>query len=294
MSQPLSPDQMYPAGVAGVDARYLTLSTGVRVRVAESGPATGKPLVLLHGWGASLYLFHHALALLPAHGIRAIAVDLRGFGLSDKPSARGAYSTDAYTADLDALLDALHLERPVLVGQSMGGGVVLRYALRRPERVRGIALINPCGLVRIPLLRAARIAPRRLVDAFAGRLVSRSLVGFILRHLAYGEPAHVAPRDVDEYWAPTQLPGFASAAGSALSDFDWQPITDTERASLTVPAVVILGRNDRLIRSADGAARRLRGSEVHVFPGGHCVNAELPDAIYGLIGAFSSRVFAES
>ena len=59
----LSAAEIYPAGVAGVTTRMIDLSTGVRVRVVESGPSSGPPIVMLHGWGASLYMFRHALAL---------------------------------------------------------------------------------------------------------------------------------------------------------------------------------------------------------------------------------------
>src|SRR3954470_2496741 len=134
MHSPLPPSELYPAHNAEITTRFVELSTGIRVRVAESGPSDGTPVLLLHGWGASIYMYRHALALLPPHGIRAIAVDSRGFGLSDHPRARGSYSLAAHVADLDALFDALRLRRAALVGQSMGGGLALRYAQRRPGR----------------------------------------------------------------------------------------------------------------------------------------------------------------
>lgn len=294
MPQPLPPDAMYPAGVPGVAARFIDLSSGVRVRVAESGPADGMPAVLLHGWGASLYLYRRALEFLPRYGVRAIAVDMRGFGLSDKPSAAGSCSLDSYCADLDALLDALALSRVVLVGQSMGGGLALRFALRSARRVRGLALINPSGLVPIPLMNVARVAPRALTRALDRRLMQRWMVRFILRHIAYADPALATERDLDEYWAPTQLPGFVIAARSALSEFDWRPLSADESASLAVPSVVMLGESDRLVRQAAGAARRLRGAEVVSIPGGHCVHEESPELAYGIIGEFCRRVLSES
>ena len=84
----LSPSEMFPAFAPHIAVRTVALRSGVRVRVAESGPSDGRPVVMLHGWGASLYMFRHALDRFPRAGIRAIAVDLRGYGLSDKPPAR--------------------------------------------------------------------------------------------------------------------------------------------------------------------------------------------------------------
>src|SRR5215218_208678 len=107
---------MYPAFAPQIAVRSMQLRSGVRLRIAESGPADGTPIVMLHGWGASLYMYRHALERFPKHGLRAIAVDLRGYGLSEKPKARDSYSLTAYCDDLDALFDGLELPRAALVG----------------------------------------------------------------------------------------------------------------------------------------------------------------------------------
>src|SRR5678816_822169 len=132
---------MFPAFAPHIAVRTVALKSGVRLRVAESGPSDGRPVVMLHGWGASLYMYRHALDRFPRAGIRGIAVDLRGYGLSDKPAADDSYSLNAYCADLDALLDELQLPTASLVGQSMGGGLALRYALAQPARVSTLTLI---------------------------------------------------------------------------------------------------------------------------------------------------------
>ena len=277
---------MYPAGERDVATRIIALESGVRVRVAESGPRDGTPVVMLHGWGASLYMYRHALASSTANGVRAIAVDLRGFGLSDKPRWRGAYTLDAYCADLDALLDVLAIPRVALLGHSMGGGLALRYALRRPERLRRLVLINPAGLAPVFYPKLLRPIPRVLGRALHERLVPRSLVALILRHLAYGNASCVSERDIDEYWAPTQQPGYIQAAHAALREFDWRPLTAAERTSLTVPCLVVFGTNDRVIRATFTGTAALPGARIQALKGGHCVHEELPDDVYGLIREF--------
>jgi pimeloyl-ACP methyl ester carboxylesterase len=290
VSRLLPPSDVYPAGHLEISQRFVPLATGVTVRVAEGGPAGGVPVVMLPGWGSPLYMYRHAFERLPEYGVRVIAVDLRGYGLSDKPERRGAYSLDAYIADVDALLDALHLTRAVIVGQSMGGGLALHYALRRPERIRGVVLINPTGLVSLPFLGVLRGIPRDVLTVIGRRLVPRIVIGFVLRRLAYGNAALVTEHDVDEYWAPTQLHGFVFAARSALSEFDWRRISDVEASSLAVPSVVILGNADRLVRNTTRAAQRLPGASVHVLEGGHCVHEEQPDEAYRVIGEFARTV----
>jgi len=275
---------MYPAGVPDVDTRFLQLSTGVTVRVAERGPANGKPVIMLHGWGACLYMWRHAFQLLPAYGIRAIGVDLRGYGLSDKPVRRGAYTLDAYCADIDALYHALDIQQAGLIGHSMGGGIALHYALRNPARVRALGLINPADIVPLIYPTLLRATPRALTRLVRKRFVSRSLIALILRRLAYGNASLVTEYDVDEYWAPTRQPGFVFAASAALHEFDWRPLTPEQASALVPRTAIILGRDDRLIRTAHARAAQLRNSTVYELAGGHSVHEERPEEAYAILG----------
>jgi len=286
VSRALSPDQLFPAHSSDIVQRFVDLPNGIRLRVAEAGPPDGDPVVLLHGWGACLYMYRHALDALPRLGKRAIAVDLRGFGLSTRLRRRGAYSLDAYIGDLLALLDVLELARPVMIGQSMGGGLTLRFALQEQARVSRIVLINPSSLVPIRFLPIVRAMPQPLVAALGGRIVPRWAVEFTLRRIAYGNPALVSEQDVDEYWSPTQLPGYTAAARAALSDFDWRVVSEAEAKGLAVPTLVMLGASDRLIANTERAAKRLNGARVCTLEGGHCVHEENPAQAYRVIGDF--------
>lgn len=289
MARPLSPSELFPAGRSDIRSSFVSLSSGIRVRVAESGAPDAEPLLMLHGWGASLYAFRHAMSLMPSLGFRVIAADLRGYGLSDHPRARGAFTRDAYMSDLTSLLDALSLRRVALAGHSMGGAIALHMALRDPSRVRGLALVNPACLVDIPILRAAAWTPRTMVERIAEGRVPRWMVSQILRRLAFSDVRAISERDVDEYWSPTCLPGYVHAARGAVDEFDWRPLSEDDAKSLAVPTVVILGEQDRLIREAQRAAERLRGATVVSLSGGHCVHEEQPDVVYPLLGDFLRR-----
>ena len=289
-ARPLKPGEMYPALIAGVTARFVDLPTGVRIRIAESGARGRPPVVMLHGWGASLYTFRHALELLRARGFHVIAADMRGFGLSSHPDGKGAYTLEAYADDLDALLDVLALpERPSLVGHSMGGGIALHFALEQPTRVRALALIAPTGIVRTPAVLAVRIAPRSVAEAVGERVITRRVVRMILEHIAFGDISHVTPRDVEEYWAPTQIEGYIRAVRGTAAEFDWRPLSGATMRSLSVPVAVVLGTRDRLVRHAGTSARRLAGSAVYEISGGHCIHEERPGEVYEVIGAHLVR-----
>ena len=106
---------------------------------------SGQPVVLIHGWPVSHAMWEHQLLALPAHGLRVVAYDRRGFGASSKPW--DGYDYDTFADDLKALLDGLDLKDVVLVGFSMGGGEVARYMARhggaRVSKVAFISAVTP-------------------------------------------------------------------------------------------------------------------------------------------------------
>jgi len=262
-------------------------ANGLSFPIVDVG--SGPPVLLLHGFPDSRFLWRHQIGPLTDAGFRVIAPDLRGFGLSDKPITPDAYSLEAYLGDLAALLDALELDRVALGGQSMGGGVSLHYALRNPERVSHLVLINPTGLAPVGFVSGMRLVPQQFVSALGPVLAPRFLVRIIVKWIAYGDPSLVTERTIDEYWAPTQQPGFVRAGRASLSEFSWEAVPEDVLRSMTVPAVVILGLQDRLIRDAASPARIIPGGEVHTLRGGHCVHEERPEDVYGLIGDFLRR-----
>ncbi len=147
------PDSWYPAGVAGAVARWVTLADGERVRVVEHNAAGASPnsltALLLHGWGCNAFHFRRLGPALAQRGVSSVAVDLRGHGLSNKPTDVAAYTSVAMTDFTQRLLDALGLERAGLVGHSLGGALALDTAAAAPSRVGWLMLLNPVGLSRL-------------------------------------------------------------------------------------------------------------------------------------------------
>jgi len=106
----------------------------------RDGDPTAVPFVLVHGLASNLRLWDGVAEDLHARGHTVVAVDQRGHGRSDAPDA--AYGIDLAVADLQAVIDALGLERPVVAGQSWGGNVVLEHGWRAPRAVRGIVCVD--------------------------------------------------------------------------------------------------------------------------------------------------------
>jgi pimeloyl-ACP methyl ester carboxylesterase len=111
---------------------------GVRLAYREAG--TGDPpIVLVHGMACDhTHLLPQLEHFAPRH--RVVAIDQRGHGASDAPD--GDYTTEVFADDLRVVLERLGVKRPILVGHSLGGGVVLHLAVAHPELVRGVVLLD--------------------------------------------------------------------------------------------------------------------------------------------------------
>ena len=143
------------------ELRHLTIETnGVRLHAVEAGPLDGPLVLLLHGFPEFWYGWRRQIGPLAAAGFRVLAPDQRGYNLSDKPRGVGAYAIDELADDAVGLLDALGRERAVVVGHDWGAAVAWWTAIRHPERVERLAILNvPHPLV---MQRALRRNPRQI------------------------------------------------------------------------------------------------------------------------------------
>ncbi|MEO8561425.1 MAG: alpha/beta fold hydrolase [bacterium] len=278
----------------------MRLSDGVSLRVAESGAAAAPPILLVHGWGASTYMWRAWFAPLVAAGFRAIAVDLPGHGMSDKPTDSGRYTVDRMVDSVRELIEIERLDRPHIVGQSMGGTIVLELALRELVPLGRLVLVNPAAFGHLRMVPLARRASPRAVEAVLERIVPRWIIARAHR-LAYGDPSRVTDADIDQYWAPSQFPGHASAMRRLVHEFTWRRVEPHEMAERlaalrppTSPVLVVLGTRDRLVRDARPYVARLIAAgaplELHESAlGGHAVNEERPEDIVPVVLDFVRR-----
>ena len=277
---PLSADAMYPAGDASAIASWVTLASGERVRIVESGTSSAPPLLLLHGWGCSAYTWRHLSGPLAAAGWRAIAIDLRGHGLSDRPGDPAKYQRDAMVEHLAATMNALDIASAPIVAHSMGGAVAMALALANPDRVTRMALFGAVGFGVVDRAAWSQLLPPSLTGALLPRRIPRWAVKFALQH-SRGERGVCDEQEVDEYWAPTQFPEFLNAMRLLLHGFTWAPWTPTELATVTQPLLLMFGDRDPVVRPqpvVPTLARCLPTAQLHVAHGaGHVVPEERPD-----------------
>jgi pimeloyl-ACP methyl ester carboxylesterase len=137
------------------EPRWFDSSDG-RIHYIDEGPRDGLPVVMVHGNPTWAYLYRHFIPPLVEAGHRAIAMDHLGFGRSDKPDDPELYRIPRHAERTEALLESLDLQQATVVPQDWGGPIGLSWAVRHPERVRGLFILNtyahrPPGKVPLPL-----------------------------------------------------------------------------------------------------------------------------------------------
>lgn len=128
--------------------RYVK-TNGVRLAVYEQGE--GPPVVLLHGFPELAFSWRHQLPALAAAGYRAIAPDQRGYGRSDVPPDVRDYRIEELIADIHGLLDALELDSATFVGHDWGALVLWQMAMRAPQRIDRMVILNIPHYPRLPV-----------------------------------------------------------------------------------------------------------------------------------------------
>jgi pimeloyl-ACP methyl ester carboxylesterase len=268
--------------------RFESVRTSAgRVSILSAG--RGKTILCLPGLGGTKASFLATVAAL-ADSYRVVAVDLPGFGESDKPIA-APYDAPWFARSVVSLLDALEVKRAHLVGNSMGGRVAIEAGFVEPERVGGIVLLSPAlAWLRdrrwAPVVRALRpelgllqLAPRPIVEGVVRRLLGR----------ADGWAAAGVDEFLRSYLTPRGRAAFYAAARSIYLD---EPHGErgfwTRLASLSPDAMFVWGRRDTLVPIAFRRhVERTLPSARHVeLDCGHVPQLECPRRTHAAIRDF--------
>ena len=277
----LSPGEMFPAGDPAYRVSFPRLRSGLKVRVVERGDPEWPAVVLIHGWGCSVYVFRRNMPALADAGFRVIAVDLKGHGLSDKPIAPDEYTIDSLVEHLRDILDALELQRPALAGHSLGASLIYHFASQYPGRAQCLGLLSPVGLNGVPLMRLYRALTPKVLTPLLRQIKARLIVKLALRRV-YGRRARFSERDVEEFLAPSQFPEYTLAMRELLHNYDWTAAKNRELATLDLPAIGVWGALDHMMPD-DGMGiyvSLLPRIVLRVIPeAGHIIAEETPQEV---------------
>jgi pimeloyl-ACP methyl ester carboxylesterase len=270
--------------VAGLRRGVATV--GVH-RLAYLDREAGEPMVCVHGFGGDKETWLLMAPWLPRR-LRTVLVDLPGHGASTALERPGA-SARAQARTLAAFLDARGIDRAIIAGNSMGGGIALRFAHDFPERVRALVLVASVGPVHVAneLTEALARGENLLTPG------SREQTEAFLRTVTARPPR--VPRAVQRYVTSQRI---ASKQRLDAIFSGWAEAPDDERiphdlAGITAPALIIHGAQDRIIHpaTADILASRLPRARRVILDGiGHVPQLEAPARVAQLIARFVATV----
>jgi pimeloyl-ACP methyl ester carboxylesterase len=239
----------------------------------------GPALVFLHYYGGSSRTWTPIIEALPAD-THTVAVDLRGWGQSEKPE--DGYTLASLADDVEALIKEKGLTDFVLVGHSMGGKVAQLLASRSPAGLRGVVLVAPATPTPLAL-------PAEALSGFATVYNTRESIEGALENMLVSTPL---PNDLHEQVIADSLissPGAKAGWPLVMSQED----ISGELAGIRVPVLVIAGGADK-VDPVEAHERellpRLADAEFHVIPGiGHLVPLQAPVEVAGLVSAFLDK-----
>lgn len=257
----------------------------MRFHVTESGPEDGRPVLALHGWPQHHWVYRGLLAD-PPPGLRIIAPDLPGYGWSGPAPHR--WAKDDVAADVLGLMDALGLDRVLLVGHDWGGFVGYRMLLAAPERFDGYLVMNmahPWVTARILAPHAWRLLMYQPFVATVGVTLQRR-TPYLRKLFNVGAKAHrVKPADVGVYTERFRDPVVARTGRDTYRTFLLREMPraarNPEARRATVPIRVLFGMGDAAVHPSLADPQTANADDYTFEPvdAGHFVVDERPDLV---------------
>ena len=247
----------------------------------------GQAVLLVHGFATSSFVWRNVGPAIALSNLTAFAVDLFGYGASDRP-LDGDYSITAQAEYLDRALTALRMARATVVGLDLGGAVALRFAAVHPERVEKLILINPIALDAVPADDTRFLQKNTAKYAFR---LSRGILGAapLLRDLlreSVSDPARMPEPLVARYLAPYVGRDGIDHLLRIARAVDRDDMDDIDLRGLPHPTLVIWGDRDPWASSqiGDQLANTIGGSKlVHLPSTGRLVPEEAPEMLSNLL-----------
>lgn len=275
---------------------YITVkgvsSDALRMHYVDVGPKAAAPVLCLHGEPTWSYLYRHMLPIFEAAGHRTLAPDLIGFGKSDKPGDRAAYTYRGHVAWMSDFVVGLDLRGITLVCQDWGGLIGLRLLAAMPERFSRLVVANtalPTGDQPMGPAFAAWRAFSQEVDPFlAGRIVyggTETKIS-VAEQAAYDAPFPDETFKAGARQFPLLVPDRPDDPASADNRAAWKVLE-----TLTLPVLTLFGAEDRVMAGVDRIFQtRMRGAagQPHdvLSPAGHFLQEDVGPELAARVNAF--------
>jgi pimeloyl-ACP methyl ester carboxylesterase len=258
-------------------------------RIAYLDVGNGPPVILIHGFGGSMWQWEHQQQAL-AQDFRVLTPDLLGSGLSDKPDIE--YRPDQLLDFFVAFMNAVQIPQATLVGNSMGAGLAIGMALEHPTRVSKLVLIG--GLPQQILLKLTSPSMRRALESpvppwvvsFGNWLFGGLMTEAILRELVY-DPTLLTPAVIERSNRNRRRPGVIKPIMAAKNTLPlWETGFAPRLRTLSHPTMIIWGEQDRIFPRSVGEEihHTIPGSQLVTIPAaGHLPQWEQPDLVNSVL-----------
>jgi pimeloyl-ACP methyl ester carboxylesterase len=259
-------------------SRFIDLPGGLHVHYQDDGDSRLPTLVLLHGYGDSYTSWEGWVQQLKT-GFHLLSVDFPGHGLTRAPEGY-PLSGDGLADFVDAFAAQLSLPQFAVAGNSMGGGVAWQLALRHPQRINALILVDSAGFPNekppaVPL--AFKILKFPLGRALLRNIDNRPLINEGLRTDVF-DKALITPALVDRWAEFQRAPGHRAILMSVNMSSLMSASPEVLR-SINVPTLILHGENDVLVEPASAGkfAAAIPGAKVLIYPNvGHLPQIEIP------------------
>jgi pimeloyl-ACP methyl ester carboxylesterase len=279
--RPDIPYSKLEAKYANAHSRFMDLPGDVRIHYRDQGDPNGPPIVMVHGYSASLHAWEPWVARLGDH-YRIVTLDLPGHGLTRAPADYAA-SLDRYAEVVDTVAQRLKLGRYVIVGNSMGGGVAWTLALIHPDHLRGLVLVDS---VPWPAPKGEDGSSSLLYKALSSPVGLWALKNLDTRwyaasslKAAYVDPKVATPAVLDRYVDLSRGPGHRNILLN-IQPSAGPPVTEATLKTIKTPTLVMHGEADVIIPVSVGhdLAAAIPGAKLITYPGvGHVPMEQSPD-----------------
>lgn len=254
--------------------KFIQISTG-QLHYIDKGQ--GPVVLMIHGLGAQLGNFDTGLADDLAQDFRVIAIDRPGMGWSERPNDAPA-SPRAQAAVVAEIIDTLNLNKPLVVGHSLGGAISMCLALDFPEKIQGLALLAPLTL-----------PPKEPAKVFAGLNLRSDLMRWLVSQtIAIPTSIKMSDQNMAAIFGPDEVPENYAVQGGGLLALSPQAFRNTSRdflasredlefmvngyAGIQVPVSILFGRQDQVLDAAlhgETLVADHPAMSVQVIEGGH-------------------------
>lgn len=273
-------------GEFAAGGQFITVD-GIRYHYREY-PAPGRNIVLVHGFSSSTYSWEKVAPLLQRQGYHVWALDMKGFGWSDKPQ-NTAYDALTLAEEVNRWMEAMKLRDAVIAGNSLGGGVAWLMALLHPDKVHSLILVDSAAYP-IEMPPVMKMAALPLSAGVSKLFFSRVVVRWTLAEV-YHSRNDITDQQVNAYYDRLRTEGALDAQIAVVRALDHKTFEPYIRRipEIKKRTLVIWGENDRWIPLQVGLQLKaeLPDSALAVIPAcGHIPQEERPEETARVMAAF--------